>query len=257
MVTSPATCTWPVVISVSTATRLAGSCASSASRIESLIWSAILSGWPSVTDSDVNRRRVTGAPDSAVIGQIGRSLDERESRPATSRQSGARPRPTPRRRAAPSGRAGRRSRLPSAPRITAALSGWPNALPDADGVDDEQVAALAGQLGAAVVEDVAVSSPVSAAKPTMHLAGSARGDQLGQHVRVLGQLDRRRRAVGLLDLVVGRRRRAEVGDGGGHHDDVGVLGGLVHRVAQLVALTDADDVDAGRVGQARRSRRPA
>src|SRR5215213_7196202 len=44
---------------VSTATRLRGSCASMASRIESLIWSAILSGWPSVTDSDVKRRRGT------------------------------------------------------------------------------------------------------------------------------------------------------------------------------------------------------
>src|SRR3712207_3416858 len=52
-------CTWPVVMRVSTATRLPGSCASIASRIESLIWSAILSGWPSVTDSDVKRRRDT------------------------------------------------------------------------------------------------------------------------------------------------------------------------------------------------------
>src|SRR3954451_843872 len=30
-----------------------------ASRMASLIWSAILSGWPSVTDSDVKRRRGT------------------------------------------------------------------------------------------------------------------------------------------------------------------------------------------------------
>src|SRR3954465_5848566 len=52
-------CTWPVVISVSTATRLRGSWASIASRMASLIWSAILSGWPSVTDSDVKRRRGT------------------------------------------------------------------------------------------------------------------------------------------------------------------------------------------------------
>src|SRR5690348_85548 len=59
VVTSPATWTWPVVIRVSTATRLRGSCDRSASRIPSLIWSAILSGWPSVTDSDVNRRRAT------------------------------------------------------------------------------------------------------------------------------------------------------------------------------------------------------
>src|SRR5579875_2054852 len=69
VVTSPATCTWPVVIRVSTATRLVGSCASSASRIESLIWSAILSGCPSVTDSDVNRRRDTKTP--GKDGRIG------------------------------------------------------------------------------------------------------------------------------------------------------------------------------------------
>src|SRR5262245_21877586 len=59
VVTSPATTTSPVVTSVSTATRLCGSAASSASHTESLIWSAILSGCPSVTDSDVNRRPVT------------------------------------------------------------------------------------------------------------------------------------------------------------------------------------------------------
>src|SRR6478672_613736 len=46
-------------MSVSQATRLRGSCASRASRTPSLIWSAILSGWPSVTDSDVKRRRAT------------------------------------------------------------------------------------------------------------------------------------------------------------------------------------------------------
>src|SRR6476659_5731835 len=70
VVTSPATCTWPVVIRVSTATRLLGSSARRASRIESLIWSAILSGWPSVTDSEVNRRRDTGL--LAGCGSVGR-----------------------------------------------------------------------------------------------------------------------------------------------------------------------------------------
>jgi hypothetical protein len=44
VVTSPPTTTRPVVTRVSTATRLFGSSASSASRMESLIWSAILSG---------------------------------------------------------------------------------------------------------------------------------------------------------------------------------------------------------------------
>src|SRR5712691_3206954 len=54
VVISPATTTRPVVISVSHATRPFGSSVRTASRTESEIWSAILSGWPSVTDSDVN-----------------------------------------------------------------------------------------------------------------------------------------------------------------------------------------------------------
>ena len=60
VVTSPATCTCPVAMRVSTATREDGSWASRASRMPSLIWSAILSGCPSVTDSEVKRLRVTG-----------------------------------------------------------------------------------------------------------------------------------------------------------------------------------------------------
>src|SRR6266705_7092169 len=45
----------PVVSRVSQATRLAESSLRQASRIASEIWSASLSGWPSVTDSEVNR----------------------------------------------------------------------------------------------------------------------------------------------------------------------------------------------------------
>ncbi len=59
---SPATMHRPVVTSVSQATRLMGSSASMASRIESEIWSAILSGWPSVTLSEVKVNVLTGAP---------------------------------------------------------------------------------------------------------------------------------------------------------------------------------------------------
>src|SRR5579862_4890472 len=55
VVISPATTTSPVFTSVSHATRPYGSSASTASSTVSEIWSAILSGWPSVTDSDVNR----------------------------------------------------------------------------------------------------------------------------------------------------------------------------------------------------------
>src|SRR5437764_1661320 len=63
-------CTCPVVIIVSTATRLRGSCASIESRTASLIWSAILSGWPSVTDSDVKRRRATSALPSLWVTAV-------------------------------------------------------------------------------------------------------------------------------------------------------------------------------------------
>ena len=56
VVISPATTTKPVFTRVSTATRLCGSCASMASSTASEIWSQILSGWPSVTDSEVKRR---------------------------------------------------------------------------------------------------------------------------------------------------------------------------------------------------------
>src|SRR4029077_5843007 len=55
---------------VSTATRLPGSSLIMESRMASLIWSAILSGWPSVTDSEVKRRRATfGTP--LALGDCG------------------------------------------------------------------------------------------------------------------------------------------------------------------------------------------
>src|SRR6266496_4488920 len=57
VVISPAIMTRPVQVSVSHDTRLYGSCSRQASRIASEIWSAILSGCPSVTDSEVNRKR--------------------------------------------------------------------------------------------------------------------------------------------------------------------------------------------------------
>src|SRR5712692_1507441 len=62
VVISPATTTRPVVISVSQAQRPPRSSRRTASRTASETWSAILSGCPSVTDSDVKRnsRDVTG-----------------------------------------------------------------------------------------------------------------------------------------------------------------------------------------------------
>ena len=55
VVISPATTIRPVVSRVSQATREYGSPARAASTTASEIWSAILSGWPSVTDSEVKR----------------------------------------------------------------------------------------------------------------------------------------------------------------------------------------------------------
>ena len=57
VVISPATTHSPVVKSVSQATRAVGSWARMASSTLSDTWSAILSGCPSVTDSDVKRVR--------------------------------------------------------------------------------------------------------------------------------------------------------------------------------------------------------
>ncbi len=75
VVTSPATWTSPVVVSDSTATRELGSTVRSASRMASETWSQILSGWPMVTDSELNRRialEVTGSeyPRAGRIGWL-------------------------------------------------------------------------------------------------------------------------------------------------------------------------------------------
>src|SRR3954465_5722380 len=64
---------WPVVTSVSHATRDFRSCASRASRIASEIWSATLSGWPMVTDSLVKRwvlRRHCGDKRASIRGTL-------------------------------------------------------------------------------------------------------------------------------------------------------------------------------------------
>src|ERR671930_1519778 len=61
--------TTPVVTTVSHATRPNGSCSMIASRTASESWSASLSGWPSVTDSEVKRYRrpkLLTAPQSAA-----------------------------------------------------------------------------------------------------------------------------------------------------------------------------------------------
>src|SRR5947207_14055184 len=68
VVISPATTTMPVFASDSHATLAFGSCARIPSRIASEMASQTLSGWPSVTDSDVNRYRDIRAPRSISLG---------------------------------------------------------------------------------------------------------------------------------------------------------------------------------------------
>src|SRR5699024_4266757 len=63
-------------------------------------------------------------------------------------------------------------------------------------------------------------------------------------------LDRLRGRAVLLDLALRRRRGAEVGDGGGHDEDVRVGGGGVDGVGQLAGGLDLDDVDGGVLGGA-------
>ena len=50
----------PVLVRVSQATLAEGSCCKWASRMASETWSAILSGWPSPTDSEVKRKALMG-----------------------------------------------------------------------------------------------------------------------------------------------------------------------------------------------------
>ena len=78
MVISPAITTSPVAVRVSQATRLDGSSARQASRTASEIWSAILSGWPSVTDSDVKRYRFLDDNGASPLEALERRARRRE-----------------------------------------------------------------------------------------------------------------------------------------------------------------------------------
>src|SRR3954454_23897979 len=163
VVTSPAMCTCPVVISVSTATRLRGSCSSIASRIASLIWSAILSGWPSVTDSDVKRRRGTRC-------SLGRRAEPAAERPAgryrrssTVRRSAAEGAlPAPAHRGPDAGSDGVLAPVrdlghgPVGGQHHRGVVRPAERLAGGDVVDHEEVAALAGQLRPPVHEHVAL-----------------------------------------------------------------------------------------------------
>ena len=119
---SPRTMTRPVVVAVSQATRAFGSSRMIASRIASLTWSHILSGWPSVTDSEVNRywarRRCSWARSLACsLAGAGGPSSEPPVRPPSAAPRGRRParrRGVCGRRAMHRARASRAARTPSA-----------------------------------------------------------------------------------------------------------------------------------------------
>src|SRR5450631_206380 len=78
VVISPATMTKPVLVSVSQATRLVLSSAMHASSTASETWSHSLSGWPSVTLSEVNK--YSDMPSSPLLRRGAESPSSRERR---------------------------------------------------------------------------------------------------------------------------------------------------------------------------------
>src|ERR1044072_7447407 len=91
---SPAPTTRPVLTSVSQATRPVGSSRMTASSTPSEIWSATLSGWPSVTDSEVKRysfsAKLVMAGRLSVLAATGLALHEvDDQRDAVHAEAGA------------------------------------------------------------------------------------------------------------------------------------------------------------------------
>ena len=232
MVISPATSTSPVVSRVSHATRLSGSSASRASRTESEIWSAILSGWPSVTDSEVKVYRVlTGG--SILIGGVRPGVEQTGSAgvglpdatgtpPATTLAVTVAPTartPYPRWRRPPHPWcAGAPSVTePSAPKMVTSLVSWSNPTPGAD-------TSLATIRSTPLAASLAVR-PLGhllglRREPDQHLARPPAPAQLGEDVRRRLE-DQVGHAVGLVQLGLGGHLGAEVGHRGGHDHHVG------------------------------------
>ena len=131
----------------------------------------------------------------------------------------------------------------------------------ADGVDDEQIAALALQFRPGVEQHVAVGvarlgREADDGAHVGQLTVGACPDRAREHVVGARQLDGRRvRGVpgswDFLILLVATWVGPEVGDRGRHHQHVRVGGMLGHRVVQLARRADVHDVDAGRVDETR------
>src|SRR3954463_14498823 len=186
---SPDTTTSPVFTSVSQATRPYGSSRITASRTPSEIWSAILSGWPSVTDSDVNRYSLS---DSWLMGSGGRL---RSGLSCGARRgplrAGARGRSCAKRRL----RVARRAACPAAGALVGrrAASG-----PPLVEVDHERDAVHPEPRAQAVLEEVRVVAGDPLARVDLHREARRRGPDL-RHVEQLQAVALPGRRLTLLD----------------------------------------------------------
>ena len=89
-------------------------------------------------------------------------------------------------------------------------------------------------------------------EPDQHLSGALRSAEVDEEV--VGLLEDDRRDVGaLLDLVVGRVGRSEVGDRRSHDDHVELARSRHDRGLHVGRARDANDLDARRAPGGRRS----
>ena len=255
------------------------SCRSRSSRIASLIWSAILSGWPSVTDSDVNRRRPRCAPlqvdRRSRTGRrptrpgIAPTVERAESSTLGARRCGhdvpddvgdgapsgpAAPRARRRRRDQDDGLVVGRCRSPS-PRPTSLTT--------------SRSQPLRASLSRPCSSTSPPASPVSAANPTTTWPGAPRRPTSSARTSGCCSSATRRGpapVVVLLDLGAGSAPRAEVGDRGGHRprrrrprppaDRLPQLGGRARRARRATpAGSGSATLAATRVTSAPRGRR--
>ena len=248
--------TWPVVISVSTATRLRRVLREQrvedrvADLVADLVGVALghgLGGEEAVgTRYSLSQRLLVG-PSDGQRGQTrsgtlypgaGRGPLRRPGR----REQRPRPRPRPRRRRPPC--------CPPAPRVAppvgvqdghGVVGAARRPAPPETSLTTSRSQPLRASLARACVEDVAVGVAGLGGEADDQLAGGALGDELGEDVGVADQRRSGGASAGspvFLILLVGHVGGPEVGDGGGHHDDVGARGGRVHRLAQLFRGAD-------------------
>ena len=141
---------------------------------------------------------------------------------------------------------------PSAARIDGLVVGAAEDRSPADVVDHEQVAALAGQLGAGELEHRAGVVAGLGGEAHHHRAGPGPGGASSARMSGFWVSSRRRRGavVGLLDLGLADRRSGRKSAGAAAITTASAeAGGGQHRVAQLLGGLDPDHLDAGRVGQ--------